>query len=70
MNRGSDLIPTDTPEDQRLFRDAKELVGHGKQIERRLNELFPAFYRGSETQAKFQNIFRDRMAKLIKVRVF
>ena len=56
----------DTPEDQKRFRDAKELVSHGKQIERRLNELFPAFYKGSEAQAKFQKIFRDRMAKLIK----
>ena len=56
----------DTPEDQNRFRDAKELVSHGKQIERRLNELFPAFYKGSEAQAKFQKVFQDRMANLIK----
>jgi hypothetical protein len=66
IHGGSDGMIIDTPEDQKRFRDAKELVSHGKQIERRLNELFPAFYKGSEAQAKFQKIFRDRMANLIK----
>jgi hypothetical protein len=42
------------------------LVAHGKEIEHNLNGLFPAFYRQTEAQIRMQNIFKDRMARLIK----
>jgi hydroxyversicolorone monooxygenase len=41
-------------------------VLHSKDIEHQLNELFLAFYKQTEAQAKFQNIFRKRMKKLIR----
>jgi len=41
-------------------------VLHGKEIEHHPNELFPAFYKETDAQTKFQKIFRERMRKLIK----
>ena len=63
---GANDAVIDSVEDKKRFRDGKELVAHGKEIEHNLNGLFPAFYRQTEAQTKAQNNFRDRMARLIK----
>lgn len=57
----------DSPEEQERFKkDPVALQTHGKEIERKLNGLFLAFYGGSDHQKKAIKFFYDQMKIKIK----
>lgn len=57
----------DSPEEQERFKkDPVALQTHGKEIERKLNGLFLAFYGGSDHQKKAIKFFYDEMKIKIK----
>ncbi|KAH7006843.1 hypothetical protein EDB80DRAFT_842036 [Ilyonectria destructans] len=64
---GDAFSPEYSPEDQERFKkDPVALQTHGKEIERKLNGLFLAFYGGSDHQKKAINFFYDEMKIKIK----
>ncbi|KEF54579.1 uncharacterized protein A1O9_09021 [Exophiala aquamarina CBS 119918] len=63
---GDGFSPEYSPEQRDQFkRDPAKLVNHAKEIERKLNSLFPALFHGSDAQKKAIAFFHDQMKKKI-----